>query len=59
MDLKETVINTIKELPDTSSLSDIINAIYIKAKAIAGMKDIENGNFSFHEDLKKEVEAWK
>jgi len=59
MDLKEPAIDAIKALPDYPSLEEIINAIYIKAKAIAGMQEIENGNFISTKDLRNEVESWK
>ena len=41
INIKETAIQAIKELPDDTTLEDIITAIYIRTKAIAGMKEIE------------------
>jgi len=59
IDLKELAIDAIKALHDYPSLEEFINTIYIKAKAIAGMQEIENGNFISTKDLRKEVESWK
>ena len=59
INLKETAIQAINELPDETTLAEIINAIYIKAKAIAGMKEIEKGNYISSAVLREEVEDWK
>lgn len=59
INLKQPAIEAIKALPDYPSLEDIVNAIYIKAKAIAGMEEIENGNFISSKNLIKEVKTWK
>lgn len=59
INLKQPAIETIKALPDYPSLEDIVNAIYIKAKAIAGMEEIENGNFISSKNLIEEVKTWK
>ena len=59
VDLKKSSIEAINALPDFPSLEDIFNAIYLKAKAIAGMEDIKNGNFLTTNELIKEVKSWK
>jgi len=59
INLKETAIQAIKELPDETTLADIIEAIYVKTKAIAGMKEIEKGNYVSSSVLREEVEGWK
>lgn len=58
INLKETAIQAIKELPEDTTLENIIQAIYIKAKAIAGMKEIEEGKYQTSEALRNEVENW-
>lgn len=59
INLKETAIQAIKELPDDTTIEDIINAIYIRTKAIAGMKEIEKENYVSSSTLREEVEEWK
>ena len=59
INLKETAIKAIQELPDETTLEDIIEAICVKAKAIAGMKEIEKGNYISSSVLREEVEDWK
>ena len=59
MNLKETAIQAIKELPEETTLEDIISAIYIRTKAIAGMKEIEKGNYTSDSTLREEVTKWK
>lgn len=59
IDLKKIAIEAINSLPDYPTIEEIINAIYIKTKAITGMKEINNGNFISSDNLKKEVHSWK
>ena len=59
INLKEPAIQAIKELPEETTLEDIIEAICIKAKAIAGMKEIEEGKYVSSSMLREEVEGWK
>ena len=59
INIKETAIQAIQELPDETTLEDIIEAICVKAKAIAGMKEIEKGNYISSSVLREEVEGWK
>ncbi len=59
INIKETAIQAIKELPDDTTLEDIITAIYIRTKAIAGMKEIEKRNYISNATLREEVEDWK
>lgn len=59
INLKETAIQAIKELPDETTLEDIIEAIYVKTKAIEGMKAIEDGKYVSSSVLREEVEGWK
>ena len=59
INLKETAIQAIKELPDETTLENIIEAICVKTKAIAGMKAIEEGKYVSSSVLREEVEGWK
>jgi len=59
LNLKETAIQAIMELPDETTINEIINAIYVKTKAIAGMKEIEEGKYISSSVLREEVENWK
>ena len=59
VDLKKSSIEAISALPDFPSWADIFNAIYLKAKAVAGMEDIKNGKFLTTNELIKEVKMWK
>jgi len=59
LNLKETAIQAIMELPDETTINEIINAICVKTKAIAGMKEIEEGKYISSSVLREEVENWK
>lgn len=56
--MKELVIETVNELPDEATISEIFDAILIKLSVIKGLKDFENGDFISQEDLLKEIETW-
>ncbi len=56
--LKEVAIETIKRLPDESSLEDIMYEINFVAQVLDGLKDAEAGRLVTTEELLKRVEQW-
>ena len=55
---KELALKTIQALPDNVDLLEIIETLYLKAKAEDSMKEVKEGNYTSHEDLKKEIREW-
>jgi len=55
---KENIIQMIKNLPDDTSLEDIIEAIYVRQKIEKGLKDSKEGNLYTHEEAKERLEKW-
>jgi predicted transcriptional regulator len=60
--LKEEIIDLIKNLPDDATIDDIMYHLYVKKKILAGIKEIEQGNIIPHEQVmenaKKRLEKW-
>ncbi len=46
------------ELPENASAAQIIDAIIVRLSAIKGFKEIEEGKFTTHEQLLKEIKQW-
>lgn len=57
--MKELVMEVTNSLPDTATIDDIIEAIYIRLKIEEGIKDAENNNELTTEELLEEIEQWK
>ena len=56
---KEMALEIINELPDTVSIRDIIESLYIRMKVEQGLNDVKEGKLISHEELKKELAEWK
>jgi len=56
--LKEVSIETIRRLPDDSSLEDIMYEIDFVAQVFKGLQDAENGKLISTEELLKRVDKW-
>ena len=57
--MKELVMEVTSSLPDTATIDDIIEAIYIRLKIEEGIKDAENNKELTTEELLEEIEQWK
>ena len=56
--LKETAIETIKQLPDGCTIEDIMYKLDFIAQVLAGVKDAESGKLLTTEELLTRVEQW-
>ena len=56
--IKENVISLIKNLPDDSTLDDIMEQLYVKQKILKGQKQLESGQFYTHEEAKSMMKEW-
>ncbi len=56
--LKEASIETIKKLPDSCSVDDIMYEINFIAQVLEGLKDAEAGRVITTEELLRRVEEW-
>ncbi len=55
---KENVFDLLKELPDNVNFDEIIEAIYVRLKIQKGLKDLEEGRFYSHEEIKDLIQKW-
>ena len=58
MSEREKAMKVLAEMPDNVNLIDIIETLYLKAKAESSMEEVRKGNYTSHEDLKKELKEW-
>jgi len=56
--LKETAIETIKKMPDSCSLEDIMYELNFIGQVMDGLRDAEEGKLITTEELLKRVERW-
>jgi predicted transcriptional regulator len=57
--LKETAIETIKKMPDGSTLENIMYQINLMAQVLEGAKDADEGRLITTEELLARVDKWK
>ena len=55
---KENILKMIKELPDDSTLEDIMYHLYAREKIIRGLKDADEGRKVSNEKAKEVIEKW-
>ena len=58
MTTKEKAIQTIQELPDTVTWSDIEERIRFLAAIDKGLEDIRSGKVIPHEEVKESLKQW-
>ena len=56
--VKDTILESIKRLPDECSLEDIIYQIDLVAQVLEGMKDTNSGRLVTTEELLERVDQW-
>lgn len=56
--IKESVILLIKDMPENSTLEDIMETLYVKQKILKGQKQLEAGQFYTHEEAKEIMREW-
>jgi len=56
--LKESTIETIKRMPDGSTVEDIMREINFVAQVLEGIRDADAGRLITTEELLSRVEQW-
>lgn len=56
--IKESVISIVKDMPENSTLEDIMESLYVKQKILKGQKQLEEGQFYTHEEAKEIMKEW-
>lgn len=57
-DIKEAVMSMLKDMPEDSTLEDIMESLYVKQKILKGQKQLEEGQFYTHEEAKEIMREW-
>ena len=58
MSVKDNVIKTIKELPDDATYDDIMEEIYVQSKIDAGFRQLDEGKYLTHDQVKERMSKW-
>lgn len=56
---KELVMQVLNELPDTFSVEDFFEILYLRLKSQEALNDVKKGEVLRVEELKKEIMEWK
>jgi predicted transcriptional regulator len=56
--IKDDVKQMIDNLPEDCSLEDIQYTLYVRSKIQKGLKDLDEGKFLSHEEVKVRMEKW-
>ena len=56
--VKESVILLLKDMPDNSTLEDIMESLYVKQKILKGQRQLESGQFYTHGEAKEIMKQW-
>jgi predicted transcriptional regulator len=57
-DIKEKVIQMIKNLPEDVSLDEIMAELYFRLQVDAGLKELDEGKGIPHEEVEKRISKW-
>lgn len=58
MSIKEEVIAFIQELPEDSTVEDIMYKLYVRAKIEEGIKQLEEGQGLTHHEAITQINRW-
>ena len=56
---KELVMEVLSELPDTFSVEDFFEVLFLRLKAQEALNNVKKGEVLRVEELKKEIMEWK
>lgn len=56
--IKDHIISIIKNMPEESTVDDIMAELYFKQQVDTGLKQLENGQFLSHNQVKEQISKW-
>lgn len=56
--LKDSVVSMVRDMPDDTTLDDIMAELYFKAQVDAGLKELDTGKGIPHEAVEKRLGKW-
>jgi predicted transcriptional regulator len=57
-DIKEKVIQMIRDLPEDVSLDEIMAELYFRLQVDGGLKELDEGKGIPHEEVEKRMSKW-
>lgn len=57
-DVKEQVIELVRNLPDEVTVDDIMRELYFKIQVDKGLKELDEGKGIPHEDVERRLSRW-
>lgn len=58
MTAKESVLQSIRELPDDASLEEILDTVLLRLKVVRGKHQIQQGHGIAHEEVRERLARW-
>ncbi len=58
MTVKEQITNALIDLPDTDTIEEAMERLYVLYKLQEGIEAVERGDVVTHEEAKKRLSAW-
>lgn len=58
VDVKQKTLTIIQQLPDSCSFDEVMEALWVQKKILAGQEQIKNGRGVPHKEAKKRLEKW-
>jgi len=55
---KQLILNTVKNIDDTTSYEEILYALYTQLEVQKGIKDMEEGNIKSSSEVKEIIDKW-
>jgi len=55
---KAEIENLVKTLPETTSIEEVMEKLYLFSKIEKGIQQADAGNVVSHEDVKKKMNKW-
>ena len=56
---KQEALRIIQELPEDSSIDDILAELFFKKQVDAGLRDVVDGKTMTHDELKRRMAEWR
>lgn len=56
--LKDSVVSMVRDMPDNTTLDDIMAELYFKSQVDAGLKELDEGKGIPHEEVEKRMAKW-
>lgn len=56
--LKDAVVSMVKDMPDDTTLDDIMAELYFKAQVDVGLKELDQGKGISHEEVEARMGKW-